>query len=80
MSTSKGLYLFLVVDGRVTGGWQEAWWDGERSILVAATSKEVALKIAEAYGNGLVKPDYIPWCYSTAYAVAMRDPDTGDYL
>jgi hypothetical protein len=74
------LYLYLITDGQITYVWPHTEWDGERSILVAATSEESALKVAEAYDKGLVQAGDLAWGGTTIRAVAMRDPDTGEYL
>jgi hypothetical protein len=80
MSNYDDLHLYLVTEGEVKFGWPDAEWDGERSILVAATSEEAALEVAEAYDKGLVQAGNLAWAGRTIGAVAMRDPDTGRYL
>jgi hypothetical protein len=80
MGKQNGLHLYLVTDGRVEPANPDTEWDEERLILVAATSEESALKIANAYHRGIALTSYVPWGSKTVYAVAMRDRYTGDYL
>lgn len=54
-------------------------WDGDNSILVAATSEESALIVATAYDNGDVLADNLPWGDDTIACVIMRDAD-GNYI
>lgn len=80
MSTYNDLSIYLVTEGEVEPAGPDTEWDGERSILVAATSEESALKVAEAYDSGLVQAGNLAWAGRTIGVVTLRDPDTGEYL
>ena len=79
MTNYNDLSLYLVVEGEVTPASADTHWDGVNSILVAATSKDGALKIASAYDNGLAQANNLAWDGSTIAVVTLRDPDTGLY-
>lgn len=55
-------------------------WDGENSVLVAATSEGNALHIATMYDKGLVQSDNMTWDGQTIAVVAVRNSDSGKYL
>lgn len=75
MSNYSDLRLFLVDSGDVIPATAETEWDGENSVLVAATSEEGALKVAAAYDAGQVQVDNLAWCGETIAVVALRDED-----
>jgi hypothetical protein len=79
MSNYDELKLWLVSEGDVTSATPETEWDGDNSILVAATSSAAALEVAEAYDKGEVRADNLAWLGATIGCVCIRD-DTGDYL
>lgn len=79
MSNHTELSLYLVAEGDVSEATANTEWDGENSILVAATSKEGALKVAEAYDKGEVQADNIAWHGQTLACVTLRDQNTGLY-
>lgn len=73
------LNLYLVNEGAVTQATAETECDGANSILVAATSEDGALKVADAYDRGLVTFDNLAWDGKTIAVVTLRDSDTGLY-
>lgn len=54
LGKKEDLRLFLVEEGEVSPAGCDAEWDGERSVLVLATSEEEALKVASAYDAGVI--------------------------
>ncbi len=79
MSNYGDLSLYLVSEGDVTPATTDTEWDGTNSILVAATSEEGALKVADAYDKGLVQADNLAWDGETIAVVTLRNGDTGLY-
>lgn len=79
MSNYDELSLYLVAEGEVTSATADTEWDGINSILVAATSEDGALKVADAYDQGLVQADNLAWGGGTIAVVTLRDRDTGIY-
>lgn len=79
MSNYNDLRLYHVSEGEVTAATAETQWDGENSILVAATSETGALKVADAYDRGLVAADNLAWDGETIAVVTLLDKDTGLY-
>ena len=79
MSNYDALSLYLVSEGTVTPATTATEWDGTNSILVAASSEEGALKVADAYDRGLVQADNLAWGGETIAVVTLRDRDTGLY-
>jgi len=79
MSNYECLALYLVSEGAITQATAETECDGENSILVAATSDDGALKVADAYDRGLVTFDNLAWDGKTIAVVTLRDCDTGLY-
>lgn len=79
MSNYDALSLYLVSEGTVTPATTATEWDGTNSILVAASSEEGALKVADAYDRGLVQADNLAWDDETIAVVTLRDRDTGLY-
>lgn len=80
MSNYTDLNLYLVSDGEATPAGPEAEFDGENSVLVAATSPEAAVKVARAYDGGEIGIDNLAWDGKTIAVCTLRDRDTGDYL
>ena len=80
MSNYQDLSLYLVAEGEVTAATPQTEWDGANSILVAATSEDAALTVANAYDRGEVQADNLQWLGETISVVCKRDRDTGDYL
>lgn len=80
MSNYDALALYLVADGEASLSNPDADWDGVNSILVAATSGDAALMIADAYEAGRIGADNLSWEGRTIWCVCMRDRETGDYL
>ena len=80
MGNYNDLSLYLVVGGDVTAASADTEWDGTNSLLVAATSEEGALKVAQAYDKGLVQADNLAWLGATIAVVTLRDSDTGLYV
>ncbi len=73
---NEHLSLYLVAEGDVSPADVDAEWDGINSILVAATSAEAALIVANAYDRGEVQADNLAWHDgSTIGCVSMRDRD-----
>ena len=79
MKNYNDLSLYLVADGEVTPATADAEWDGTNSILIAATSEQGALKVADAYDKGIVQADNLAWGGATIGVVTLRDRDTGLY-
>lgn len=79
MSNHNALALYLVAEGEVTQADAATEWDGENSILVAATSEDGARKVADAYDKGQVQADNLMWEGKTLACVTLRDRDTGLY-
>jgi len=79
MSNYNELSLYLVDQGDVTAADENAEWDGENSILVAATSEEAALVVAAAYERGETQADNLAWNGETIAVITMRDAE-GDYV
>ncbi len=79
MSNFTELNLYLVAEGEISSATPATEWDGTNSILVAATSENAALQVAEAYDRGDVFPDNIAWNGETISVVTLRDRDTGFY-
>lgn len=75
MSNYTELSLYLVAEGEVSPATAETEWDGENSILVAATSEEAALRVADAYDLGEVQADNLQWDGETISVVTLRDRD-----
>ena len=73
------LSLYLVDEGEVSAATAETEWDGTSTILVAATSEEGALKVADAYDKCLVEASNLVWEGATIAVVALRDRETGLY-
>ena len=73
------LALYLVSEGDVTPAEPDAEWDGTNSILVAATSADAALTVADAYDSGKAAADNLVWDGATIAVVTLRDRDTGLY-
>ena len=80
MSNYQDLSMYLVAEGQVTSATPETQWDGTNSILVAATSEDAALQVADAYDRGAVQADNLTWDGETLACVCLRNRDTGDYL
>jgi hypothetical protein len=80
MSNYQDLSLYLVAEGEVTAADSSTEWDGTNSILVAATSEDAALKVADAYDTGTVDAGNLQWLGQTISVVVLRDSDSGDYL
>jgi hypothetical protein len=74
------LRLFLVSEGVIIPANAETEWDGEESVLVAATSPEGALVVAAAYDRGEITADNLAWEGKTIAVVTLRDAETGRYL
>ena len=79
MNNYDELKLWLVSEGDVTAADTDTEWDGNNSILVAATSSESALSVADAYDKGRTQADNLAWNGGTIAVVCLRDADTGDY-
>lgn len=79
MSNYDELSLYLVAEGEVSPATPETEWDGANSILVAATSEEAALRMADAYDMGEVQADNLQWGGETISVVTLRDSNTGLY-
>ena len=79
MSNYNELSIYLVAEGEVTRAAADTEWDGNNSILVAATSEDGAIKGADAYDRGLVQADNLAWGGATISVVTLRDRDTGLY-
>lgn len=81
MSNYDALSLYLVSEGTVTPATTATAteWDGTNSILVAASSEDGALKVADAYDRGIVQADNLAWGGETIAVVTLRDRDTGLY-
>lgn len=79
MSNYDELQLWLVSEGDVTPASPTSEWDGQNSILVAATSVDGALRVAEAYDIGRTQADNLPWLGKTLAVVTLRDSETGVY-
>lgn len=75
MSNYDELGLYLVGEGEVSAATAETEWDGINSILVAATSEEAALRVADAYDCGEVQADNLQWDGETISVVTIRDRD-----
>lgn len=80
MSNYQSLSLYLVSEGDVTAAEASTEWDGANTILVAATSADAALEVANAYDRGQVQADNLQWRGATISVVVLRDSETGDYL
>ena len=79
MSNYNELSLYLVTEGEVSLATAETEWDGTNSVLVAATSEDGAIKVADAYDRGLVQADNLAWDGATIAVVTLRDRETGLY-
>jgi hypothetical protein len=79
MSNYNELSLYLVDQGDVTAANESTEWDGENSILVAATSEQSALVVADAYERGEIQADNLSWNGATIAVVTLRAED-GDYV
>lgn len=79
MSNYDALSLYLVAEGEVSPATAETEWDGSNSILVAATSEEAALRVADAYDRGEVQAENLAWDGETIAVATLRDSDTGRY-
>lgn len=77
MSNYKDLSLYLVAEGEIAPADASTEWNGENSILVAATSEKAALDVANAYDRGEVQADNLMWDGSTISVVTLRDRETG---
>lgn len=79
MSNYNSLRLFLVAEGEVSPATVETPWDGENSILVAATSAAAALDLAGEYDAGEIEAGNLVWDGDTIACISDRDADTGMY-
>ena len=75
MANATNLSLYLVSEGDVSAATPETEWDGANSILVAATSEDGALKVADAYDRGETAADNMAWDGKTISVVTLRDRD-----
>ena len=80
MTNYDDLSLYLVAEGDVTPADAHTEWDGTNSILVAATSQEGALRVADAYDKGKTQADNLAWEGETIAVVVLRDCETGLYV
>lgn len=73
--------FWIVNEGRVSRATPDTPWDGDRSLLVYATSPKAALMVAEAYDKGEVQPDNV-WLpdEGRAVAAAFIQRDDGSFL
>jgi hypothetical protein len=73
------LNLYKVHEGVVSAATPNTPTDDTNSILVAATSSDNALKVADAYDREEVTYDNLTWDGKTISVVTVRDKD-GKYL
>ena len=79
MSTNyESLNIYLVAEGEVSPAEVNTEFDGERSVLVAATSEAGALMVAEAYDRNDIGIDNLSWNGETITVAALRID--GDYV
>lgn len=76
MKTAK---FWLVEEGEVFPADATTQWDGEKSLLVFATSPDAAIEVARAYDKGLIQPDNV-WHNGRAVAAAFIQSDDGRFL
>lgn len=69
----KDLKLYLVSEGDVTPADYDTEWDGERSVLVMASSEKDALEIAAAYDAGDIGVDNAIYEGRTIAVVMRRE-------
>lgn len=74
------LSLYLVKEGEVTNANRDTPWDGTDSVLVAACSREGALRAARAFDRGEVGYDNLQWGDRRIAAVTLKDAQTGWYF
>jgi hypothetical protein len=79
MGTYEDLSLFIVRDGQATAADCDAEFDGVESILVAATSPDSALEVADRYDAGFVGLSNMEWEGKTIAVVCVQDTETGAY-
>ena len=62
MTTNRdNLNLYLVADGEATEATPATEWDGENSVLVAATTPDAAVSLACEYDGGLLDFENLQW-------------------
>ena len=80
MDNKNDLELYFVEAGAVTEGNTDEDWDGFEKILIAATSAEAALAVADLYEQNKIVADTLQWTGQTITAVYYRNPVTGLFL
>jgi|GEM_PF-7106483 len=80
MSNFTDLKLFLVRDGEVFSESAAPESNEVDNILVAATTPEGALHIADAYENEQIEPQEMEWQGKKISVLTMRNPQTGLYF